>query len=320
MTTAPRPMLASLGTANDIPDEENWAFEMKWDGIRAIARTENGRTILWSRSGRDVSPAYPELAGLAEALGGRAATLDGEIVVLDKRGRPDFGLLQGRMNLTRPAEITRAAASIPVNLMLFDLLELDGRSLLREPYDDRRSMLETLCAGIVAPFSLPAAFEGDLAAAIETSRTLGLEGVVAKRRDSRYDEGGRSRAWTKIKHHRAQEVVVGGWRPGNGRRANGVGSLLLGVPDADGFRYVGRVGTGFTDRTLEQIAATLANRPRKTSGLHDVPSADARDAHWVTPDLVGEVEFAEWTGDGRLRQPVWRGWRPDKSTADIHFE
>jgi bifunctional non-homologous end joining protein LigD len=320
MATAPRPMLATLGTPSDIRDESDWAFEMKWDGIRAIARSDGSHTVLWSRSGRDITAVYPELNGLADALGGHRATVDGEIVALDKRGRPDFGLLQGRMNLSRPGEIARTAEQIPVHLMLFDLLDLDGRSLVEQSYDERRLALEKLCEGITAPFTLPPGFEGDLTAAIAISLKLGLEGVVAKQREGRYEEGRRSRGWTKIKHHRAQEVVVAGWRPGNGRRADGIGSLLLGVPDGDGLRYVGRVGTGFTDRTLDQIAAVLGSRSRATAGLRDVPPADARDAHWVKPDLVGEVEFAEWTSDGRLRQPVWRGWRPDKSVADIHLE
>ncbi len=313
-------MLATLGTPDDIRNESEWAFEMKWDGIRAIARSEHGTTTFWSRSGRDVTAAYPDLGGLADALDGREATLDGEIVALDRRGRPDFGLLQGRINLTLPAEIARAAKDIPVQLMLFDLLSLDGQSLVRAPYDERRRALNTLCAGITPPFSVPPAFEGDLAAAIETSRRLGLEGVVAKQRDGKYEEGRRSRSWTKIKHHRAQEVVIAGWRPGNGRRADRIGSLLLGVPDSGGIRYAGRVGTGFTDRSLDEIARTLAGRARSTCGITNVPAADARDAHWVTPDLVGEVEFAEWTSDGRLRQPVWRGWRPDKTVAQIHLE
>ncbi|MCU1557295.1 MAG: ATP-dependent ligase, partial [Microbacteriaceae bacterium] len=129
-----------------------------------------------------------------------------------------------------------------------------------------------------------------------------------------------SRAWIKIKHHRTQEVVIGGWRTGNGRRSDSVGSLLMGIPDGGGLRYVGRVGTGFGDRELDELRTVLARRARATSPLIDVPAADARDAHWVTADLVGEVEFAEWTSTRRLRQPSWRGWRPDKSPADVHPE
>ncbi len=318
---APAAMLAMPGTAADIVDESEWAFEMKWDGIRAISTVEGNAVTLTSRNGHDLTTAYPELAALSTAVGVHTGTFDGEIVALDPSGRPDFGLLQSRMNLVRPREIAAAAKAVPVHYMLFDVLSLDGRSVDREEYTARRELLEaaitTTAAGTV---QLPPAFTGRLSQAMATSKELGLEGVVAKLRNGRYETGRRSRSWTKIKHYRAQEVVVAGWRPGNGRRASGVGSLLLGVPDGTRIRYVGRVGTGFTDRMLADILTTLGARSRKTAPLDSVPTADARDAHWVTPDLVAEVSFAEWTSEGRLRQPVWRGWRTDKSVADIHLE
>lgn len=320
-THAPKAMLATAGSAADIVDEEDWAFEMKWDGIRAISSVENGSVKLTSRNGHDLTAAYPELAALSDAFDGTAGIFDGEIVALDRSGRPDFGLLQGRINLTREREIAAAAQAIPVHYIVFDILSLDGRSVAEQEYAARRELLESVItapdAGVI---QLPPVFTGDLSEAMATSKALGLEGVVAKQRDGRYEAGRRSRSWTKIKHHRAQEVVVGGWRPGNGRRAAGIGSLLLGVPGETGIRYVGRVGTGFTDRMLADILGTLAARARKTASLEEVPAADARDAHWVRPDLVAEVSFAEWTSDGRLRQPVWRGWRPDKSIADIQLE
>ena len=155
---------------------------------------------------------------------------------------------------------------------------------------------------------------------MRASLELGLEGIVAKKVDSTYLAGKRGSAWVKIKHHRTQEVVVAGWKPGSGRRSGTVGSLLLGVPDGDGLRFVGKVGTGFRDAELDAIAKRLASMERKTSPFDDVPSADARDAHWVRPSLVGEVEFAEWTATGRLRQPSWRGWRTDKKPADVRVE
>jgi bifunctional non-homologous end joining protein LigD len=188
--------------------------------------------------------------------------------------------------------------------------------LVKEDYDSRRRALEELVQGN-GPVQVPPAFEGELAEAMRTSGRLALEGVVAKKRDSTYSVGRRSRAWVKLKHHRTQEAVIGGWRPGNGRRAGSVGSLLLGIPGREGLRYVGRVGTGFTDRDLEDIAARLSRIPRKTSPFVDVPREDAADAHWVSPTLVGEVEFAEWTPTMRLRHPSWRGWRPDKSAGDV---
>jgi bifunctional non-homologous end joining protein LigD len=143
---------------------------------------------------------------------------------------------------------------------------------------------------------------------------------MAKRRDGTYSPGRRSASWIKIKHHRTQEVVIGGWRPGKGRRADGVGSLLLGIRDGDDLRYVGRVGTGFGDDELRDVGRRLSRIERVRSPFTDVPDADARDAHWVRPSLVGEVEFAEWTEAGRLRQPSWRGWRPDKDPGEVQRE
>lgn len=318
-----RPMLATLGTETDLSDdedgEEGWAFEMKWDGIRALAYlgADHSDVRLLTRNGNDVTVTYPEIAGrLRDSVGAGAAILDGEIVALNAKSVPDFGLLQQRMGLTKPAEVERAMREVPVQFLLFDLLERDGTSLVGEPYDERRRQLHALVS-VDGPIQVPPAFEGDLASAMRSSRELGLEGVLAKRRDSRYRAGRRSDSWVKIKHHRAQEVVIGGWRPGKGRRAGGVGSLLLGIPEEDGLRYVGRVGTGFKDRELREIAERLATRRLATTPFVDVPRADAADAHWVKPDLVGEVEFGEWTSTGRLRQPSWRGWRPDKAAGDV---
>jgi bifunctional non-homologous end joining protein LigD len=311
------PMLASSGTASDIGSPDEWAYELKWDGIRAIVSVADGVTTLTSRNGHDLTPSYPEFEALAERLEGHAdAVLDGEIVAVDSKGRPDFGLLQTRMKLTRARDVARVQKTAPVRILLFDVLRLDGRDLIGDDYDSRRTVLE----GLVETdrvIDVPPAFEGDLDEAMEFAKKLRLEGVVAKRRDSDYSAGRRSRAWIKLKHHATQEVVVAGWRPGAGRRANGVGSLLLGIPGDEGLVYVGRVGTGFRDQDLDDLLPQFERSARKTSPLVDVPKADARDAHWITPSRVGEVEFAEWTSTGRLRQPSWRGWRPDKSATDV---
>ncbi len=323
-------MLATLGKRADVvgggADEDEWAFEMKWDGIRTIARVEQedglgrARVSMTSRNGKDQGPGYPDVVeGLGRAVAGEAV-VDGEIVALDAQGRPSFGLLQRRMNLADPREIEAAARQVPAQLFLFDVLEQDGEPLVDLPYRERRERLEALVTenDVV---KVPPAFDGDFDHAWKTSGRLGLEGVVAKRTDSTYGQGRRSRAWIKLKHARTQEVVVGGWRPGNGNRSGLVGSLLVGVPDGDGdLRYVGRVGTGFSDAALRDATERLARLARKTTPLTDVPRADTRDAHWVSPKLVGEVEFAEWTGDERLRQPRWRGWRPDKDPADVRRE
>ncbi|GAA3341051.1 ATP-dependent DNA ligase [Curtobacterium pusillum] len=316
--TAPsdrRTMQASLAKGEPTLDPADWAFEMKWDGIRALATVRNGEVTLRSRNDNDLTTQYPELQELGERAG-VDGVFDGEIVALDGRGRPSFQLLQNRMGLTRKREVDAAREATPVRLLLFDVLEADGHDLTRLGYDARRQALET----VVDPggaIDVPPAYQGDLARAMSDSADKGLEGVVAKKRSSKYAEGRRSEAWLKLKHHATQEVVVGGWKPGSGRRAGGVGSLLLGVPGPDGLEYVGKVGTGFRDRDLDEIGSVLGVLERKTSPFVDVPRPDARDAHWVTPKRVGEVEFAEWTSDGRLRQPSWRGWRVDKDPSDV---
>jgi bifunctional non-homologous end joining protein LigD len=322
------PMLATLGSitgvdrfrGGDDPAHPIWAYEMKWDGIRAIATIRGDEVSLRSRNGLDLTPSYPELAELAKAVKGDAV-LDGEIVALDAKGRPSFGTLQQRMGLTSLRDVERARLNTPVHYFVFDLLRLGTVSQEALRYEKRRALLVRSVTErgpkgnpIIA---VPPDAGRDLDTALATSRKLGLEGVMAKRLDSPYREGKRSRDWIKLKHTLTQEVVVGGWRPGTGHRANSIGSLLVGLPDADGLRYVGRVGTGFTDRQLAELRTRLDALARKTSPLIDVPSADARDAHWVTPSLVGEVEFAELTGDGRLRAPAWRGWRADKRPNQV---
>ncbi|WP_066522871.1 ATP-dependent DNA ligase [Curtobacterium ammoniigenes] len=311
-----RPMLATPARTRSPLDPGDWAFEMKWDGIRALAAVGGDGVQLRSRNGNDLTDQYPELQALADHVG-VDGVLDGEIVALDEHGRPSFGQLQGRMGRTGAREISAAARTAPVRFIVFDVLAADGHDLTRLSYTHRREALAT----IVDPgdvIEVPPAFDGTLDDAMTESRSLGLEGVVAKRRSSRYAEGRRSDAWLKWKHHATQEVVVGGWRPGAGRRAGGVGSLLLGVPGADGLAYVGKVGTGFRDRDLDDIERMLRPLRRVTSPFStDVPRADQADAHWVTPRYVAEVEFTEWTAGGRLRHPSWRGWRPDKRPEDV---
>ncbi len=316
--TAPadrRTMQATLANGEPSLDASDWAFEMKWDGIRALATVRDGTVTLRSRNDNDLTAQYPELQELGDRAG-VDGVFDGEIVALDDRGRPSFQLLQNRMGLTRSREVEAARRQTPVRLLLFDVLEADGHELTRLGYDARRQALET----VVEPggaIDVPPAHQGDLARAMADSAEQGLEGVVAKKRTSKYAEGRRSEAWLKLKHHATQEVVIGGWKPGNGRRAGGIGSLLLGVPGPDGLEYVGKVGTGFRDRDLDEIGTVLGALGRTTSPFVDVPRPDARDAHWVTPKRVGEVEFAEWTSDGRLRQPSWRGWRSDKDPSEV---
>ena len=321
------PMLATLATPADVGEQDDWAFEMKWDGVRVViylAAAGDGeprRVRLQSRKGRDETPTYPDLIDDLAAIECESAILDGEIVVLDSDGAPRFGLLQPRINLTRPGDIAAAAKRYPAQLMLFDLVALNGTSLTKRPYAERRDALTDLIGDRPGSrVQLPPVFDGDLTAAMETSRALRLEGVVAKRRESIYQTGRRGHTWLKIKHKQTQEVVVGGWRPGQGRRDGGVGSLLVAVPSPDGLRYVGRVGSGFSDQALAEIDAIVARLARKTNPMIDVPNEDARDAHWITPSQVGEVEYGELTSAGKLRHPVWKGWRHDKSPDEVVWE
>lgn len=296
-----------------------WGYEMKWDGVRALVECADGRTRLTSRNDKDMTVSYPELHGLATALG-HDALLDGEIVAFDQAGRPSFGLLQQRMHISKAADAAKRAEQAPAVFLAFDLVELDGVSLLDQPYRDRRELLESLELS-AAHWQVPPAFDGDAEQALAVSREHGLEGIVAKRLDSRYQAGRRSHDWLKIKFVKTQEVVLGGWRPGQGRRTSTIGSLLLGVPTPEGLRYAGHVGTGFSEEMLNELSARLTALERPSSPFSELlPSADRRDAHWVKPTLVGEVAFTEWTADHRLRHPAWRGLRPDKSPADVVYE
>ncbi|WP_240690102.1 ATP-dependent DNA ligase [Arthrobacter sp. PAMC25564] len=312
-----RPMLASSGTTADLAGKD-WQFELKWDGVRALIVGDAGKIRLISRNGKDMSATYPELTDRI-CWPERDFTADGEIVAVGPSGRPDFGLLQGRMKLTKPDDVAKALSSTPVRLMLFDLLSDGGEDLRRLPLRDRRPRLERFFRHSACPVELSGLVAGDARYILESAAELGLEGVMAKRTDGRY-VGQRSRSWLKLKLERTQEVVVGGWRPGKGEREHSVGSLLLGIPEGARLRYVGRVGTGFSTRELKELRQQLDAMPRKTSPFGEVPAADAADAQWVRAKLVGEVSYAEWTGSGKLRHPVWRGWRLDKAPADVVME
>jgi bifunctional non-homologous end joining protein LigD len=314
-----RPMLATAGELPAPGQQDTWAFEMKWDGVRAVVYLDRGELRVLTRNDREVSATYPEVRPLGAELRRHRVVLDGELVAFDAAGRPSFGELQARMHVQAPG---RALLDrVPVSFLAFDLLHLDGTSLLDLSYDERRSALEEL--DLAGPnWAVPPAFPGQGTDAIAASQHQGLEGVVAKRRKATYQPGRRSRDWIKVKHVRMQEVVVGGWSPGEGNREGRIGALLLGVPDDDGrLVYVGHVGTGFTGRVLDELAALLQPLERTTPPFaNEVPRLRARGAHWVDPQLVGEVAFGEWTRDERLRQPVWRGLRPDKDVGDVRRE
>ncbi|KQR36914.1 non-homologous end-joining DNA ligase [Microbacterium sp. Leaf159] len=315
------PMLAENGTpaiARGL-SSPSWV-EVKWDGIRAIGTWADGRMLLHARSGTDITARYPELtADGAPFLPVADAIVDGEIVAFDSHSRPSFSLLQNRMHLTRPREIEREVVRTPIVYMVFDLLRLDGHDLSSMPLSQRRTLLEEVVSDLEAPVQVPPVFD-DVDAALAASDEFGLEGVVVKDPASRYRAGQRSPAWLKLKLTRMQEVVIVGIRPGKGDREGTFGSLLLAVPDSGRLRYVGRVGTGFTDRMLRDLLARLAPLRVESAPLGGVPALDASDALWVEPELVGEVEFANWTPDGVLRHSRWRGLRPDKSPDEVVVE
>jgi bifunctional non-homologous end joining protein LigD len=296
-------------------DDERWAFELKWDGVRAVAYVRDGSVALMSRNDKDMSRSYPELGALAGMVD-EPVILDGEIVAL-RDGRPDFGLLQSRMHVQRPTD--RLVRFAPVLFYVFDLLHRGERSLLAEPYTARRDALDELNLGRDPVHTSPW-WRGGGKAVLAASVEQGLEGVVGKPLHSPYIPGRRG-PWIKVKNVRHQEVVVAGWTPGEGRRADLIGSLVLGVYDEHGLRYVGNVGTGFTEAILRELADRLQPLERESDPFDvTVPSVVARTAHWVDPELVGEVAFSEWTGDGHLRHPSWRGLRPDKQPEQVTRE
>ncbi len=317
LPAAMRPMLAV--TAAMPRDKENWALEMKWDGVRALAYIERGRVRLMSRTERDITVAYPELARLGAATTHKQLLLDGEIVVFGEGGWPEFEALQPRMHVSSASQAAMLAGQNPVTYLVFDLLQADGRPLLNMEYRDRRALLEELA--LAGPYwQTPPSFAGeDFDAVQAVSVRQGMEGVVAKRLNSRYAPGVRTDNWRKIKNVRRQEVIVAGYKPGKGNRAGQVGSLLIGVHDASGgLIYAGHVGTGFNDETLRMLGDKLRPLRRADSPFDGpVPPEYARPAVWVEPQLVIQVGYDRWTKAGRMRAPVYQGLRDDIDPADV---
>lgn len=312
------PMKAVSSDQLPRPGDPDWSYEVKWDGMRALVFVEGDRIRVQSSNLLDVTAGWPELAGLPAALGVRTALLDGELVATDDAGRPSFGRLQQRMHVASAAEARRRAATVPASYVVFDLLHLDGNDLTGLELRARRPVLEQVIEPGPAWRCSPVYDDGVLL--LDAAREQGLEGVMAKRLDSRYDPGRRSPAWRKVKVRRRQELVVGGWLPGEGGREGRIGALLVGVHDEPGgpLRYAGRVGTGFSDAELGRLAQRFGPLASTDCPFDPPPPRPVtRVGRWLRPELVAEIAFGEWTGDGILRHPSYLGLRADKDPAEV---
>jgi bifunctional non-homologous end joining protein LigD len=306
------PMLARL--TSDLPsDPGRWGFEVKWDGVRAIAYSEPGRLRLEARSGNDITKRYPELYRLNRALSSHSAILDGEVVAFDDQGRPSFERLQSRMHLASDSAVRRRMRDIPATYVIFDVLYLDGHSTMTLSYEERRRLLEQL--ELEGPaWRTPSYHRGEGSALLEATKQHGIEGVVAKKLDCPYQPGVRASHWIKVKNVHTQDVVIGGWTLGEGGRSASLGSLAVGVMQGDQLVYAGKVGTGFTEQSLALVKREL--EPLRTNTSPFSGRQPPKGTIFVEPRLVAHVEFREWTKSGTLRAPSFKGLRPDISPQE----
>lgn len=303
-----------LAVTGPLPAGPGWAYEFKWDGVRAIAQLSGGRARLYARSGTEITIGYPELAGLGTAV--RDAVLDGEIVTIDQAGHPSFTLLAERIHVRDAGRAAAFAATRPVTYMIFDVLRLDGGDLTGHTYAERRGVLDAL--GLSGRHWLTPPMFADGAATTAAAGEHGLEGVMAKRLDSVYRPGRRSGDWVKFKIDQTEEFVVGGWRPGK----RSLGALLVGVPGKEGLIYRGRVGGGISADAEKSLLTALAALSAKQSPFAGTALSreEVKGVSWVRPELVVEVRYGQQTPDGRLRFPRFLRVRPDLTPGDVASE
>jgi bifunctional non-homologous end joining protein LigD len=306
------PMLAVLSTLP--PNPKPYSFEFKWDGVRAITYFDGRGLSMESRNRLDITPRYPELHKLAKELTGRSIVLDGEVVALDKDGRPSFPLLQQRMHVRDAGAVKMLMKSVPVYYMLFDILYLDDQPTMSLPFKKRRELLEGLMLSGESWRTSPVV-EGEGKSMYETAEAHGMEGIVAKKLDSPYEPGRRSPHWLKIKIVQSQELVVGGWCPEKGDNRSRIGCLLLGYYEGDRLRYAGSVGTGYTGAIHDQLVGKLSKIGRSTSPFVDkVPKPNTI---FVDPKLVVEVDYRRWPPGGLMQQASYKGLRMDKKASQV---
>jgi bifunctional non-homologous end joining protein LigD len=319
-----KPMMATL--RSDPFDDPRWIFEPKWDGVRALAVCQHDETLLLSRNSRDMTKTYPELARMHDRMVAIDAIVDGEIVALEGK-RPSFERLQSRINLHNERDIANAMKTIPITFIAFDLLYLDGKSMISKPLEARKALLSELVVQServqVSPF-----LEESGTALFETASEMQLEGIVGKKLGGTYRPGRRVKDWVKIKATHSADLVIGGWTSGEGSRSKSFGAVLVGVYEGDDLRFVGSVGTGFTDKLLKDIYPLLeeleieecpfANDPTNTRSSSF--SKIIKNPHWTRPELVCRVEFRELTSAGSLRAPSFKGLRDDVDPAECTFE
>jgi bifunctional non-homologous end joining protein LigD len=303
----PAPMLP---TAVEQPfDSPDWLFETKWDGVRAICVVTRRDVKASSRTGQELTRAFPELLELRRSFHMLPVVVDGEIVSLDRKGRSSFQRLQPRINRLRGSK----NEPVKVTFMAFDVLSMGAHDVRKQPLDVRKDLLKKAIVRGSSGIAFSPHVVGKGVRLFQKARSQGIEGIIAKRRASQYHSG-RTREWLKIKVTNSQEFVICGWtEPRGGRRY--FGSILLGLFDRGELVYAGHAGTGFDETSLAALSAKMASLESKRCPFRVVPAANA-PVHWIRPKLVAEVKFGEWTHDGVLRQPVYLGLRVDKRPED----